>query len=79
MFQIYLHRKIEYQPYAHITPNYGAKVQYAPDDDKSRPANKEEEKNVQQVVGNFLYYGCAVDGTMLTALSDIASEKASAT
>ena len=46
--------KPEDQPYAHITPNYGPKVQYAPDADKSRPANKEEGKNVQQVVGTCL-------------------------
>ena len=57
-------RKIEDQPYAHITLNYGVKVQYAPDDDTSQPAAKEEEKFDQQVVGTFLYYGHAVDGTM---------------
>ena len=66
--------KPEDQPYAHVTPNHGTKVQYAPDDDTSRPATKEEKTFVQQVVGTFLYYGCAVDGTMLTVFSVIASE-----
>ena len=36
--------KPEDQPYAHVTPNYVAKVQYAPEADKSQPANKEEKK-----------------------------------
>ena len=71
--------KPEDQPYAHVVPNYGAKVQYAPDDDTSQLATKDEKTFIQQVVGNFLHYGRAVDGTMLTALSAIASEQASPT
>ena len=34
---------------------------------------------VQQIIGGFLYYGRAVDLTVLPALSSIASEQASAT
>ena len=68
------------QSYAHVTPHCGAKVQYAPDADKSRSANKVEKQVVQQVVGTFLYYGRAVNSTMLTAaLSAIASKQASPT
>ena len=62
-----------------MVPNYGAKVQYAPDDDTSQLATKDEKTFIQQVVGTFLYYGRAVDGTMLTTLSAIASEQASPT
>ena len=43
------------QPYAHVAPNYGAKVQYAPDDDTFRPATREEKTFVQQVIGTFSY------------------------
>ena len=39
--------KPEDQPYAHVVPNYGAKVQYAPDDDTSRLATKEEKTFIQ--------------------------------
>ena len=39
----------------------------------------EEKKNVQNVVGAFLYYGRAVDGTMLASLSAIALKLASPT
>ena len=67
------------QPYAHILPNYGTKVQYAPDDNTSRPAIKEEKIFVKQVVKTFLYYGCTVNDTISTTLSTIASEQASPT
>ena len=72
-------KKGEDQPYSHVVPNYAAKVQYAADEDISQLAAKEEKTFIQQVVGTFLYYGRAVDGTMLTALSVIASEQASPT
>ena len=52
---------VEDQPYAHVVPNYGAKVQYAADDDVSQPATKEEMTFIQQVVGTFLYYNHLVD------------------
>ena len=71
--------KSEDQPYAHVVPNYGTKVQYAADDNTSRLATKDEKTFIQQVVGTFLYYGRAVDRTMLTALSAISSEQASPT
>ena len=71
--------KREDQPYAHVIPNYGAKVQYAADEDTLRLVTKEEKTYIQQVIGIFLYYSHAIDGTMLTALSAIASEQASPT
>ena len=56
-------------------------MQYALEAEKSRPANKEANKVVQhqQVVGTFLYYCRAVDGTILTTLSAIDSKQASLT
>ena len=36
-------------------------------------------KYIQEVIGTFLYYGCAVDSTMLTSLSAIASVQAKPT
>ena len=43
------------------------------------PLSKEEKKIIQQVTGKFLFYGRAVDPTMLTALSAIASQQANPT
>ena len=67
------------QPHKHTIPTYGATVQYAKDEDTSRTLSKDEKKYIQQVLGTFLYYGRAVDSTMLTALSSIASAQAEPT
>jgi hypothetical protein len=67
------------QPHKHTIPTYGATIQYAKDEDTSRKLSKEEKKYIQQVLGTFLYYGRAVDSTMLTALSSIASTQAEPT
>jgi hypothetical protein len=48
-------------------------VQYAKDLDSSPPATKAEEKYIRQVVGVLLYYGCAVDSTILVGLSSLAA------
>ena len=39
----------------------------------------QKRKNIQQVCGKFLFYGQAVDSTILTAISAIASEQATPT
>ena len=64
------------QPHQHTIHTYGAKIQFAKEADTSRPLDKEEKRYIQKVVGTFLYYGRAVDPTMLPALSAIASSQA---
>ena len=44
-----------------------------------RRLDKNGKRYIQQVVGTFLFYGRAVDGTMLPALSAIASSQAAPT
>jgi hypothetical protein len=48
-------------------------------DDASQPLTKEGKKRIQQILGTFLFYARAVDGTMLTALSSIATAQANPT
>ncbi len=67
------------QPHRHTIPTYGAMIQYAKESKASRLLSKEEKRYIQQVIGTFLYYGCTVNSTMLTALSSIASAKAEPT
>lgn len=55
-------------------PVYGRKVQNAKGIDETPKLDNAQQKFVQQVSGAFLYYACAVDPTMLVALSTIASE-----
>jgi hypothetical protein len=47
--------------------------------DSSAAATKAEEKNICQVIGVFLYYGQAIDSTILVALSSLAATQAKPT
>jgi hypothetical protein len=71
--------KIQNSPHPHNIPAYGAKIQYAEQSDESPKLDKAGIKYVQQVAGTLLYYGRAVDTTILPALSSIASEQAAPT
>ena len=72
-------KKPQDQPHQHTIPTYGAKIQYAKKEDDTNELDKNDKQYVQQVVGTFLFYGRAVDGTVLTALSAIASDQAAPT
>jgi hypothetical protein len=67
------------QPYPHVPVEYGAKTQFVRPEDDSPQLGKDDKQFIMQVTGVFLYYAQAVDGTMLTALSAIASEQANPT
>ena len=56
----------------------GTKAQTAPVD-TSNPLSPEKIKQVQKIVGTLLYYSCAVDPTMVVALSSIAARQADGT
>jgi hypothetical protein len=67
------------QPYPHTTPTYGATIQYAKAVDTSPAATKAEEKVIRQVIDVLLYYGGAVDSTIITGLSSLAAAQAKPT
>ena len=60
--------RAQYAPHAWAAPTYGAKIQYAEDDDTSPPLSPKALTRLQQIVGIFLYYARAIDSTMLVAL-----------
>ena len=64
----------EYSPHKHVEPNYVQKVQYAEPTDNAPPLDYVDINLIQNIVGKFLYYGIAVDNTILVALSTISSE-----
>jgi hypothetical protein len=68
----------EFSPHAWTAPDYGARQQYAMHDE-SPLLDVRNIKRVQEVLGTFLFYGRAVDLTMVTAIGSIATEQASAT
>lgn len=69
----------QHQPHPHMPPKYGATVQYATDEDPTKSVGPEQQKFIQQVTGTFMYLARAVDPTILTALSAIASQQAAPT
>jgi hypothetical protein len=72
-------KKNQNSPHPHFIPQYGTKFQYASDANTSPPLNKEETKYIQAVTETLLYYGRAVDNTILPVLSAIATEQAQPT
>ena len=58
-----------------VKPTYGAKAQYATNEDTSPAASPAEKKCIQEVTGIFLYYTRAVSTTMLPALGTIATQQ----
>jgi hypothetical protein len=60
-------------------PTCGAIIQYAKAIDSSPAATKEEEKYIRQLIGILLYYGRAVDLTILVGLSSLAAAQAKPT
>ena len=70
--------KRQFSPYPHVEPKYGAKQQFA-EYDKSEPVGDAEKMQIQKITGKFLWYGCGVDGTILTPLSAIAAKQSKLT
>jgi len=73
-----LHKK-QNSPHPHVIPNYGAKVQFAEPEEDLPILGTEETTFIQAVTGTLLYYGRAVDSTILPSLSSLATEQAKPT
>ena len=66
-------------PHKWNRPQFGTRIQLTTISDSSPKLVKHGTKNVQLVVGSFLYYGCAIDSTLLVALNEIAAHQFSPT
>ena len=66
-------------PSAWVAPQYGASIQYAEPEDTSNKLSKQGILRLQEIVGTFLYYGRAVDNTMLVALGTLSSAQSQGT
>jgi hypothetical protein len=67
--------KPQHAPYKAIPIEFGARVQTVMTD-TTDPLSKKRIKRMQDIVGTLLYYGRAVDPTILPAISAIASQQA---
>ena len=75
----HVRRKVQNQPFPHTPIKYGAKQQFPQEQDNSPPVDAKTKQFIQQVCGKFLFLGRAIDGTLLTPISAIASQSASPT
>jgi hypothetical protein len=66
------------KPSRYAMPLYGAKTQYATQDE-TPPLTAKKSLNIQKVTGSVLYYARALDPTALVPLNDIATEQKKAT
>jgi len=72
-------RKLQHQQYPSAIIKHGAKIQYATAQSTSPQLDKHGKKFIQQVCGKFLFWGRAVDSTLLCPISAIASQTAKPT
>ena len=72
-------KKPQDSPYPAAVKQYGVQVQLTDPIDTSARLPPHEIKWLQQIIGTFLFYGRAVDPTLLTALSELSSAQATAT
>jgi hypothetical protein len=72
-------KKPQDNPFKYIPPEYGAKVQYAPDEDTSELLDEKGKKRIQEILGTLLYYARAVDPTILVTISHLSSQQAKPT
>jgi hypothetical protein len=68
----------QHTPSRYVTPVYGAKTQYATEDE-TPPLTSKQYLTIQKVTGSVLYYARAVYPTVLMPLNDIAAEQTKAT
>ena len=78
-FQNTTPKRAQYAPHQWTRPNYGATKQLANPLDTSPSIPEEQKRRIQQIIEIFLYYACAVDCTMLTALNTLAEQQSGST
>ena len=62
-------RRDQCSPHQWTHPNYGATKQLSNPLNNSLPIPEELKLRIQQIVGTFLYYDCAVEFTMIPDLN----------
>ena len=72
-------KRSQHSPFRAPAKKYGTAAQDPLEPDTSNKISEIRKVRIQQVIGGLLYYARAVDLTILTALSAIASQQASPT
>ena len=72
-------RKLQHQPYPSTIIKYEVRTQCATAQSTAPQLHKHGKKFIQQVCGKFLFFGRAVDSTLLCPISAITSQAATPT
>ena len=69
--------RLQHSPHRHNIPVYGHRIQFADsqDDKKEVFLSASAKTLIQRIIGIFLYYGIALDLTMLVALGTLATQQ----
>jgi hypothetical protein len=68
----------QHSPRAWTAPVYGSRQQYE-QHDNSPFLDLKDTKHIQEALGTFLYYGRAVDNTLVTSIGSIGTQQATPT
>ena len=71
--------KPQYAPHKWTKPAYGSKTQYAPEPDRTDRLDAKGTRLIQSIVVSVLYYGRAIDSTILPALNEISAQQSKPT
>jgi hypothetical protein len=66
-------KRPQHASHAWTAPSYGSKVQLTPPADNSEPLNAGGLTRIQRIIGTLLFYGRAIDNTLLVALGTLSA------
>jgi len=72
-------KRPQHSPHRAPPRQFGKQQQMAPEPDDSPAVSAETKKRIEQIIGAFLFYGRAIDETLLTALNSVSSQQANPT
>jgi len=75
-FETYLDerpKRSQHAPHAWTAPSYGSKVQLTPPADNSEQLDAGGLTRIQQIIGTLLFYGHAINSTLLVALGTLSA------
>ena len=72
-------KRPQHAPHAWTAPSYGSKVQLTPLADDSEPLDAGGLIRIQRIIGTLLFYGRAIDSTLLVALGTLSAAQSKGT
>jgi len=72
-------KRPQHAPHAWTAPSYGSKVQLTPPADNSEPLDAGGLTRIQRIISTLLFYGRAIDSTLLVALGTLSAAQSKGT